>query len=280
MIRVTVDTPPDFRFRATLLSHGWVQLAPFDHDERFDELERIHRLQGGRLVRLTCSATPDDDLQVVVEPLDGQTAAPDDTSTPLDDESVTLDDRAAQIDERPAEEISRAVRDVTRRIFNLDIDLTPFYDLLDGMDRYDWVRTHGAGRLLRAASVWEDLAKTLLTTNTSWEMTRRMVARLNEMGDGRGGEYAFPSAAQVASVPFEAMAAQVGAGYRNAYLYELATRIAEGDIDVEAWERSDLPSEDLFRELRSLSGFGPYAAGSTLKLLGRFDYLALDSVAR
>ncbi|MEX0821681.1 MAG: hypothetical protein WD021_06010, partial [Rhodothermales bacterium] len=45
-------------------------------------------------------------------------------------------------------------------------------------------------------------------------------------------------------------------------------------------EQSDRSSEDLFQALQSLSGFGPYAAGSALKLLGRFDYLALDSVAR
>ena len=37
--------------------------------------------------------------------------------------------------------------------------------------------------MLVSPTVWEDLAKTLLTTNTTWAMTKSMVARLAALGD-------------------------------------------------------------------------------------------------
>ena len=73
---------------------------------------------------------------------------------------------------------------------------------------------------------------------------------------------------------------QVRAGYRGAYLHELATRIAEGVVDVESWLESDLPTSALYKQIRGLKGFGDYAASSVLRLLGRHDYLGIDSVAR
>jgi len=42
----------------------------------------------------------------------------------------------------------------------------------------------------------------------------------------------------------------------------------------------DLASDDLYRQIRRLKGFGDYAAESVLRLLGRHDTLGIDSVAR
>jgi 3-methyladenine DNA glycosylase/8-oxoguanine DNA glycosylase len=72
----------------------------------------------------------------------------------------------------------------------------------------------------------------------------------------------------------------VRAGYRGAYLHELATRIAAGEVDVEAWRDPALPSAEVYKALKRLKGFGDYAAGSMMRLLGRFDQLGLDSVCR
>jgi hypothetical protein len=40
-----------------------------------------------------------------------------------------------------------------------------------------------AGRLLVSPTVWEDLAKTLLTTNTTWGATVQMCRRLLTLGE-------------------------------------------------------------------------------------------------
>ena len=63
-------------------------------------------------------------------------------------------------------------------------------------------------------------------------------------------------------------------------MIELAERVATGNLDLEAWRTTDLPSGELFKHMRSIKGIGPYAAGNLMKLVGRYDYLGLDSWVR
>lgn len=245
-------TPPvDFRFTPTVFSHGWVQLPPFDHDrEPYLILRRILRLTDGTLVQVQVRAGSDDHTL-----------------------NITAD-RA--LDDTQADEI----RAILRRCLSMEQDLAAFYDTLREHAAYQWVMQAGAGRMLTGATVWEDLAKTLLTTNTTWTMTRQMVARLVTLGDAHAQGHAFPTPQQVAALSPEALNDHVRAGYRGAYLHALAESIAEGRVNVEAWYNSDLPSMELYKQIRSLKGFGDYAAGSVLRLLGRHDFLGIDSVAR
>lgn len=213
-------------------------------------LRRTHRLSGGRVVQMTIRDAGSDAVAVEVQ---------------------------GELTSSEAEELASAVR----RIFQLDLDLSEFYEALEGRERYQWVEQHGAGRLLRAPTVWEDLAKTLLTTNTTWAMTRAMVKRLTSLGDaGDENRHAFPVPEQVAALSPDELDARVRAGYRSGYLHELAKRIAAGDVDVEAWATNELTADELYAQITALKGFGPYAAGAVLKLLGKFDRLALDSAAR
>ncbi len=251
MARLIVHTPPGFRFRSTLLSHGWIELDPFGHDDGFTTLYRVHQLASGRVVRLSITAGDDEALEVESNP---SGFGPQEQSD---------------------------VREIVARMFRLDADLSGFYERIAGLSRYEWVEAYGAGRLLRSPTVWEDLSKTLLTTNTTWSMTRAMVSRLVRLGPPMsGGMHAFPTPDQIAAMPFEKFDEHVRAGYRGAYLYELATSIAAGRLDVESWTDPSLSSAELFKRLRSIKGVGPYAAGSMLKLLGHYDELAIDSAAR
>ena len=245
-------TPPTgYRFSSTVFSHGWVQLPPFDHiREPRLILNRILRLGDGALVKIQIEADGDNHrLQITA------------------DQSLNKTQSAE-------------VQAILRRCLSMDQDLAAFYDTLRDHSRYHWVEQHGAGRLLIGATVWEDLAKTLLTTNTTWAMTRQMVGRLVTLGDAHADGHAFPTPQQVAALSPEALNAHVRAGYRGDYLHTLAASIAEERVDVEAWYTSDLPSADLYKRIRSLKGFGDYAAGSVLRLLGRHDFLGIDSVAR
>ncbi len=260
---LTIECPPAFRFRSTLRSHGWIELAPFRHAEDYARLWRTELLPDGRVVRLAFAAEPAGDAISCGEKV----------HVYIDE---VLNDAPGGADAALSPPLRAHLRRMVRRMLNIDLDLEPFYALLADEPRYRWVFAHRAGRLLRAPTVWEDLAKTLLTTNTTWAMTRKMAQRLNELG----ASGAFPSPETVANLSFSTLSGHLRAGYRNAYLHELACRIAEEKIDAEGWACTEMSSADLFAEIRSLSGFGPYAAGSVMKLLGRFDYLALDSSAR
>jgi N-glycosylase/DNA lyase len=84
----------------------------------------------------------------------------------------------------------------------------------------------------------------------------------------------------MADVPVDFYRAEVRSGYRAPYFKELAVRVASGELDVERWMASELPTDELKREMKSVKGVGDYAAENLLKLVGRYDVLALDSWLR
>jgi len=130
--------------------------------------------------------------------------------------------------------------------------------------------------------VFEDLVKMICTTNCSWSLTEKMVTGLvqnlgRESDDGRK---TFPTAEAMALMPEKFFVNEVRAGYRSPYLKELAEKVASGHFDVEGWLKSDLPTSELIRKLKAVKGVGDYAAENLLRLLGRYDGLALDSWTR
>lgn len=243
---LTIEVPQDFDFAVVVDSHGWRALAPFSYEAETGALKRIHRLSDGALLRLTMQAP----LRVRVE----------------SERALSLSQRAELIAD-------------LRTIFSVDWDLAAFYAAMAEHPDGQWIVERRWGRMLVAPSVWEDLAKTLLTTNTTWAQTISMCARLCTLGATFApGEHAFPTPAEIIALPLEEFAARVRAGYRSASLYALAEAIAKGALNVEAWR--SLPSDELFAQVRALRGFGDYAAGTMLRLLGCFDRLAIDSACR
>jgi 3-methyladenine DNA glycosylase/8-oxoguanine DNA glycosylase len=56
-------------------------------------------------------------------------------------------------------------------------------------------------------------------------------------------------------------------------------RVASGTFDLESLKRSRLPTLELRKELLSINGVGPYAAANLLLILGRTDFIPIDSWA-
>jgi 3-methyladenine DNA glycosylase/8-oxoguanine DNA glycosylase len=139
-----------------------------------------------------------------------------------------------------------------------------------------------AGRMLRAPSVFEDIVKMICTTNCSWSLTETMVNNLTgELGKRFNSSiYSFPTPQALAGVTEQFLRKNIKTGYRSPFLLEFAKKVADNKLNVEQWRSSDLPTEVLFKELHSIKGVGEYAAGNILKLLGRYDYLGLDSWVR
>ena len=244
--------PPHFNLQSVIHSHGWWRLPPFVLDEENGALSRVDALRDGALVRYTMYEDDGALLLQVEDPL-----------------------TAAQQTELVA---------IVARILGWELDLAPFYEYLADSPEYSWIVPRALGRVLKCPTVWEDAVKTLLTTNTTWAMTIQMVTRVAELGSRAGaGEderVAFPTPQQLFELGEEALAAAVRAGYRNAYLYELATRIASGELDLEAWLADDADDRTLYKRLRSLKGFGDYAVSSLMRIYGRYGYLSIDTVAR
>jgi len=172
-------------------------------------------------------------------------------------------------------------RDV-RHMLRLDDDLVGFYKMMSVSADFEWIARAGAGRLVRSPTVFEDLVKTICTTNCSWALTVKMVQGLvNSLGrETVDGRRSFPTPEAMAAAPTSFYRDVVRAGYRAQYLKELAERVASGGLDVEGWLTSALPTSELKQEVKSVKGVGDYAAENLLKLVGRYDVLALDSWVR
>jgi N-glycosylase/DNA lyase len=166
-------------------------------------------------------------------------------------------------------------------MFRLDEDLSGFYTLV-AEDDLAWC-TAGAGRMLRAPTVFEDVVKTICTTNTAWSGTRKMTKALVENLGAKapGGARAFPSAGAMAEADETFYRDVVRSGYRGPYLRQLASGVAGGTIDLEALNDPELPDDEVAARLLSLPGVGPYAAAHVmLTSLGRYSRLVLDSWTR
>jgi len=249
-MQLTIRTPTDFNFYRTVLSHGWCELLPFELDRDRWKLTRVLDLDRGKPVTVEVSARKGA-LKILT--------------------SRQVNDRAAQ----------KIMRDV-RHMFRLDDDLKQFYQLTSTEPEFAWIAEQGAGRLLRSPTVFEDLVKMICTTNCSWALTQKMVTSLvNELGsDSDDGRKSFPAAVVMAQQSVAFYRDKIRSGYRAAYLHELAQRVASGELNVESWLTSEASLAELMKEMKSVKGVGNYAAENVLKLIGRYDGLALDSWTR
>jgi len=185
-----------------------------------------------------------------------------------------------------AERLSAGVRHVLR----LDADLSSFYAIAADDPDLAWTIA-GAGRMVRSPTVFEDVVKTVCTTNCTWSATRRMVDALVEhLGEAAPGApqhgpfgRAFPTPERMAEAGEGFYRDVARAGYRGAYLIALARSVAEGQLDLERFSRADpheLPDDEMERQLLALPGVGPYAAAHIMMTVGRYHRLILDSWTR
>ncbi|HEX8651770.1 MAG TPA: hypothetical protein VF708_13100 [Pyrinomonadaceae bacterium] len=249
-MEISIAVPRTFSYRRTVLSHGWYGLLPFEFHQDEWRLTRVLNPTGNQPLTVNISSAKGS-LQVSLQG-------------------------------RPARRVvAGVVRDV-RHIFRLDDDLEEFYEAMDGVPGFAWIKDEGAGRLLRSPTVFEDLVKSICTTNCSWALTEKMVAGLvNNLGlESKDGRRTFPTPEAMACAPLQFYRDEVRAGYRAPYLKELADRVASGELKVEEWLTSELPTDELKREMKRVKGVGDYAAENLLKLVGRYDCLALDSWVR
>ncbi len=242
---------PPFSLSSVMFSHGWIRLAPFVEDEASGGLQYVLHLRSGRAVDLAISEA-DGGVLVTTEAALG----PDETAE---------------------------VGDAVTWMLGLDQDFSAFYEHCRHEPKLAHAQGSARGRLLRSATLFEDVVKTLLTTNTAWSGTVRMNAALvdlyGEPATKGGSRRAFPTPAALARTSVEELRAGAKLGYRAPYVLELARAADSGELDLEALKRTELPTPELRKRLLSLKGVGGYAAGNLLNLLGRYDFLPVDSWA-
>ena len=250
-MKLTLSAHPPFSLLTSVRSHGWVQLVPFDWDEDVCTLTRVERLDSGRVV------------EMFVQEADGGV-------------SVEVDD---SLSETERDEVARKVA----WMLGLEQDFAAFYTLVRQEPKLAHVEGEARGRILRSATLFEDTVKTILTTNTAWSGTIRMVKTLvSQFGAPLPvdpARRAFPTPDQLAATDVETLRSETRLGYRAPYVLELARSIASGDLDLELFKTANIPTAELRKRLLAIKGVGEYAMANLLMLLGRYDFIPVDSWA-
>lgn len=239
-----------FNYRSVVDSHGWRQLAPFSFDESTSMLSYVLRLSNGRVMDLKIREA---DSGVSVE-TKGRLSRPE----------------------------AHEVREAVGWMFALDADYSAFYRAARGEPSLRKAIRLAHGRVLRSATLFEDVVKTILTTNTLWSgtkgMTQKLIAAFGAPLPGSDLK-AFPTPESLAAATPETLREVVRVGYRAPALYQLAVRMTSGELDLESFKTSTQPTLELRKELMNINGVGPYAAANLLLILGRPDFIPIDSWA-
>jgi 3-methyladenine DNA glycosylase/8-oxoguanine DNA glycosylase len=161
------------------------------------------------------------------------------------------------------------------RMFRLRDDLAPFYAAIARDDALRWA-SNGAGRILASPTVFEDVVKTICTTNCAWSATIRMTRALADLGEG-----AFPEPERLAATPDSWYRDVARMGYRGPYVRSIALDVAGGRLDLETLlSAGRFTDAEVEESLLALPGIGPYGAAHVMQLLGRHRSLVLDSWTR
>jgi 3-methyladenine DNA glycosylase/8-oxoguanine DNA glycosylase len=239
----------------TIVSHGVVDLAPGKVDEEARGYETTLPIAGAR--------------PRTIQIREGRRGR------------AIVEVRGPRLSQAVEERLAAALRPM----LNLDEDLSGFYNVALADPELSWAAA-GAGRMLRSPTVFEDVVKTICTTNCAWSatvrMTRALVEHLGEPSAGGHGR-AFPTPRAMAEAQENFYRDVVRAGYRGAYLHALATGVAEGRIELESLRdtsQDEVPDDEVAARLLALPGIGPYAAAHVMMLLGRHSRLILDAWTR
>jgi 3-methyladenine DNA glycosylase/8-oxoguanine DNA glycosylase len=246
----TINPPTIFNLPAVVRSHGWIQMAPFAETSDHGLLYVI-RLSTGKVLRFEVHANNNGLL-------------------------VKCDDHFTKTEQT---ELTSSIA----WMLSFEQDFTEFYSLAEHEPKLAKMVDRRAGRVLRSPTLFEDVIRTMLTTNTLWKHTLRMcrelTSRYGEALAADPSQHAFPTPESLAQVEEPTLREQCRMGYRTPYVRELAHQVGSGARDLEALKHSSLPTPELRKELMTIKGVGGYAAANLLMLLGRYDYVPVDTWA-
>jgi len=250
-MEIYLEANQPFNLASVIKSHGWVQMVPFSTDGTYSRLGFVSKLSSGRVLDLDIQEAP---------------------------RGITV-----RVEEKILETERMEIEAEVGWMLGLDQDFSAFYDLAGSEPKLADMRASGRGRVLRCPTLFEDVIKTILTTNTLWAATLRMNSNLvslyGEASPSNPDQKAFPTADRLASLDEAALRREARIGYRAPYVLGLARAVASGQFDLESLKTNWLPTLELRKQLMSIKGVGAYAAANLLMILGRYDFIPIDSWA-
>ncbi|MCX7012031.1 MAG: hypothetical protein NTW86_05610 [Candidatus Sumerlaeota bacterium] len=170
-----------------------------------------------------------------------------------------------------SDEGRRSIRSQIRRMLCLDIDYAPFQRTCAKHPELRFVHQRRCGGMLRCPAAFEDLIKTVCTTNCDWRNTERMCEALCQLNCG-----AFPTPQVLLRHSESKLIQRVPLGYRAKTVLQIAQLFYEDEPPLDQWVKAG-DFETIKGFLRGIHGVGPYSVNHMLVLLGYYGEIPVDS---
>jgi DNA-3-methyladenine glycosylase II len=245
--------PFDFQLSATIFTGGDPQIRTYENGRFWQVLRVRNKLL---LVTITASGTVDaPELTVAL-----QAPAP-----------LTLI------------ETSR-IEEIVSTLFNLQVDLNPFYDEVKPDPVLSRLTTKLRGlKSPTTPTVFEALVDSIIeqqiALNVAHRLEQTVIKTFGDTLDLNGKVYyAFPTPEKIASATVEQLR-KCGLSMRKAeYIHGIATSLVEGELDLEHFKAYEDPNE-IITEMMKLRGIGSWTAELTmLRGMQRLDTLPADDL--
>ena len=247
---LTLPCPQYYNLHITCNAHGWKELTPFVWNEESGTLGATVSVNNGAVDVIIEQQNPN----IIIHTYSHK-----------------------ELNESHLNEIQSLVK----RILDLEVNTDKLHEtaVKNGLE-YSSLIENGAGRILHSATLWEDAAKTLFTTNCSWALTKKIsnaICAAFSTSSSPLGNYYFPSPEIVAESNESELRNLVPIGYRAPYLLSLAREFSDNLVLIKL-EDKVLSFKEAKNIVMNLKGFGDYAATHVLVMAGYYDEIPVDSV--
>lgn len=134
----------------------------------------------------------------------------------------------------------------------------------------------GKGIRILRQEPWETLCSFIISQNNNIPRIKKIISSLCKAGAeiSGGSENEFPSPQTLEKMGVDGLFA-LKTGFRAAYLYDAATKVLSGEVDLNAV--FDMPYAEAEKELCKIKGVGPKVAACTLLFgFGKLDAFPID----
>jgi N-glycosylase/DNA lyase len=261
-IPVSVSAPAGFHLKATALSHGWHECSPMSWSEGGQCFQVIDRIK-------------DEAYRVsVVQPSRGGRR-----SRRL---NITI-----ETSDRNGADPSAAIDELVRRLrlsLGLERDLSEFYRLCASHPVLRVAPAIGAGRIIRSASMTENIVKAICGTNVNWTQAVKMINRIGQLGPivpHFRSQSAWPTPREILRAGDRYLKDVCRLGYRTDSILAFCRDVAERRFDPDKLDSlaadPAVSSEEIVKVLLKIPGVGPSSANYLVGFLGRHDRLSIDT---
>jgi DNA-3-methyladenine glycosylase II len=197
-------------------------------------------------------------------------------------EIMPADDAPGNPDRDLSSDGAKAAKSIVTRLFNLDLDLLPFYDAVKG----DPVMAELSLRLrgLRSpstATVFEALIDSIIEQQISLQAARSMQRKLTlafgmSMNFGGVSHYVFPGPERLSSATIDQLRGCGLSGRKAEYVLGVSKLVTEG-LDLEGLRKYH--EQKIIEELGKIRGVGIWTAEMTMiRGMQKFDAIPADDL--